>query len=52
PEIKDDPLVWMNKWLLSDTLQIAPQEAEQSNYLVGQIDSAVDRSGLSQFADL
>ncbi|EOD9517942.1 hypothetical protein ACJ7PZ_004811, partial [Salmonella enterica] len=25
---------------------------EQSNYLVGQIDSAVDRSGLSQFADL
>ncbi len=35
----------MNKWLLSDTLQIAPQEAEQSNYLVGQIDSAVDRSG-------
>ena len=52
PEIKDDPLVWMNKWLLSDTLQIAPQEAEQSTYLVGQIDSAVDRAGLSQFADL
>ncbi|EPJ4087610.1 TPA: ribonucleotide-diphosphate reductase subunit beta [Klebsiella pneumoniae] len=52
PEIKDDPLVWMNKWLLSDTLQIAPQEAEQSTYLVDQIDSAVDRAGLSQFADL
>ncbi|HBY6939552.1 TPA: ribonucleotide-diphosphate reductase subunit beta [Klebsiella pneumoniae] len=52
PEIKDDPLVWMNKWLLSDTLQIAPQESEQSTYLVGQIDSAVDRAGLSQFADL
>ncbi|HHD2053580.1 TPA: hypothetical protein ACN1IO_005912, partial [Klebsiella pneumoniae] len=24
----------------------------QSTYLVGQIDSAVDRAGLSQFADL
>ncbi|GMW64989.1 ribonucleotide-diphosphate reductase subunit beta [Klebsiella pneumoniae] len=32
PEIKDDPLVWMNKWLLSDTLQIAPQEAEPVSY--------------------
>ncbi|EOL9231213.1 ribonucleotide-diphosphate reductase subunit beta, partial [Salmonella enterica] len=52
PEIKDDPLVWMNKWLLSDTLQIAPQEAEQSTYLVGQIDSTVDRDTLSHFADL
>ncbi|MDQ1988453.1 hypothetical protein NUV01_19640, partial [Cronobacter sakazakii] len=52
PEIKDDPLVWMNKWLFSDTLQIAPQEAEQSTYLVGQIDSTVDRAGLNQFADL
>lgn len=52
PEIKDDPLVWMNKWLLSDTLQIAPQEAEQSTYLVGQIDSTVDRDTLIHFADL
>ncbi|HGP2102273.1 TPA: ribonucleotide-diphosphate reductase subunit beta, partial [Salmonella enterica] len=39
-------------WLLSDTLQIAPQEAEQSTYLVGQIDSTVDRDTLSHFADL
>ncbi|MCX0175231.1 ribonucleotide-diphosphate reductase subunit beta, partial [Escherichia coli] len=30
PEVTTDPLVWMNKWLLTDTLQIAPQEAEQS----------------------
>ncbi len=30
PEIKDDPLVWMNKWLLSDTLQIAPQELNKA----------------------
>ncbi|EBC2960948.1 ribonucleotide-diphosphate reductase subunit beta [Salmonella enterica subsp. enterica serovar Oranienburg] len=52
PAIKDDPLVWMNKWLLSDTLQIAPQEAEQSTYLVGQIDSTVNRDILSNFVDL
>ncbi|EIY5850290.1 ribonucleotide-diphosphate reductase subunit beta [Escherichia coli] len=52
PEVTTDPLVWMNKWLLTDTLQIAPQEAEQSTYLVGQIDSTVDEASLSQFADL
>ncbi|EOT8680779.1 TPA: class Ia ribonucleoside-diphosphate reductase subunit beta [Escherichia coli] len=52
PEVTTDPLVWMNKWLLTDTLQIAPQEAEQSTYLVGQIDSTVDKASLSQFADL
>ncbi|HBB8156305.1 TPA: ribonucleotide-diphosphate reductase subunit beta [Escherichia coli] len=52
PEVTTDPLAWMNKWLLTDTLQIAPQEAEQSTYLVGQIDSTVDKASLSQFADL
>ncbi|HBL6848899.1 TPA: ribonucleotide-diphosphate reductase subunit beta [Escherichia coli] len=52
PEVTSDPLSWMNKWLLSDELQIAPQEAEQSTYLVGQIDSTVDKASLSQFADL
>lgn len=52
PEVTTDPLVWMNKWLLTDILQIAPQEAEQSTYLVGQIDSTVDKASLSQFADL
>jgi ribonucleoside-diphosphate reductase beta chain len=35
----NDPLPWMNKWLLSDQVQVAPQEVEVGSYLVGQIDS-------------
>jgi len=35
------PLPWMKKWLNSDSVQVAAQEAELSSYLVGQIDSTV-----------
>mgnify|MGYP001030298110 FL=1 len=34
-----NPLPWMNAWLVSDNVQVAPQEAEISSYLVGQIDN-------------
>jgi ribonucleoside-diphosphate reductase beta chain len=37
-----DPLPWMKPWLNSDNVQVAPQEAEISSYLVGQIDSSVE----------
>lgn len=33
------PLPWIRKWLNSDSVQVAAQEAELSSYLVGQIDS-------------
>ena len=36
-----NPLPWMNAWLVSDNVQVAPQEAEISSYLVGQIDNEV-----------
>lgn len=39
---KPNPLPWMNGWLISDNVQVAPQEAEISSYLVGQIDNDVD----------
>lgn len=39
---KTNPLPWMNAWLSSDNVQVAPQEAEISSYLVGAIDSALD----------
>ncbi|AGB06950.1 hypothetical protein [Vibrio phage XZ1] len=35
------PLPWIRKWLNSDSVQVAAQEAELSSYLVGQIDSTV-----------
>ena len=48
-DIKNNPLPWMNKYLESDNVQVAPQEAEISSYLVGQIDSEVDASAFDDF---
>ncbi len=46
---KQNPLPWMNAWLVSDNVQVAPQEAEISSYLVGAIDSEVDTDDLGGF---
>jgi ribonucleoside-diphosphate reductase beta chain len=48
-EVKSNPLPWMNKYLESDNVQVAPQEAEISSYLVGQIDSEVDAAAFDDF---
>ncbi|CAL9989903.1 ribonucleoside diphosphate reductase small subuni t [Vibrio phage D479] len=40
-ERRKHPFPWMRKWLNSDSVQTAAQEAELSSYLVGQIDSTV-----------
>ncbi|QCU90803.1 class Ia ribonucleoside-diphosphate reductase subunit beta [Thiomicrorhabdus sediminis] len=49
-ETKSNPLPWMNNWLVSDNVQVAPQESEISSYLVGQVDSKVDRDDFSDFS--
>ncbi|SHH62607.1 class Ia ribonucleoside-diphosphate reductase subunit beta [Ferrimonas marina] len=36
---KANPLPWMQAWLESDKVQVAPQEVEVSSYLTGQFDS-------------
>lgn len=46
---KVNPLPWINSWLNSDSVQVAPQEAEISSYLVGAIDSAVDTEDFGDF---
>ncbi len=46
---KHNPIPWINTWLSSDTVQVAPQEVEISSYLVGQIDSEVSSDDLSDF---
>ncbi|QJC31822.1 ribonucleotide-diphosphate reductase subunit beta [Enterobacteriaceae endosymbiont of Donacia tomentosa] len=43
-----NPIPWINSWLISDNVQMAPQEVEVSSYLVGQIDSTVDIKKLSK----
>lgn len=37
----DNPLSWMNSWLSSSNVQVAPQETEISSYLTGQVDSNI-----------
>uniref|UniRef100_A0AB39C6I9 ribonucleoside-diphosphate reductase n=1 Tax=Staphylococcus phage Pel53 TaxID=3234048 RepID=A0AB39C6I9_9CAUD len=44
-----NPIPWINAWLNSDAVQVAPQETEISSYLVGQIDSEVDTNALGGF---
>lgn len=46
---RSNPIPWINAWLVSDNVQVAPQEVEVSSYLVGQIDSQVNTDDLSDF---
>ncbi|WP_100657266.1 class Ia ribonucleoside-diphosphate reductase subunit beta [Alteromonas flava] len=48
-DVKDNPLPWMNNYLSSDNVQVAPQESEISSYLVGQIDSEVSVNDFEDF---
>lgn len=48
-ETKSNPIPWVNSWLSSDNVQVAPQETEISSYLVGQIDASVDDGEFDEF---
>lgn len=48
-EDRQNPLPWMNGWLVSDNVQVAPQESEISSYLVGQIDADVGDDDFNGF---
>jgi ribonucleoside-diphosphate reductase beta chain len=48
-DVSSNPLPWMNNYLNSDNVQVAPQESEISSYLVGQIDSAVSEDDFADF---
>jgi ribonucleoside-diphosphate reductase beta chain len=47
---KGNPLPWMNNWLVSDNVQVAPQESEISSYLVGQVDTKVSKDDFGDFS--
>ncbi|SJL83209.1 class Ia ribonucleoside-diphosphate reductase subunit beta [Vibrio palustris] len=49
PEATTNPIPWINAWLSSDNVQVAPQEAEISSYLVGQIDNQVSSGDFEGF---
>lgn len=47
PNSMQNPISWINAWLSSDNVQVAPQEVEISSYLIGQIDAEVSADDLS-----
>lgn len=47
--VRSNPIPWINAWLVSDNVQVAPQEVEVSSYLVGQIDAKVDVEDFDDF---
>ncbi|XBC39893.1 MAG: class Ia ribonucleoside-diphosphate reductase subunit beta [Buchnera aphidicola (Chaetogeoica yunlongensis)] len=48
-KITSNPIPWINSWLISDNVQVAPQEIAVSSYLVGQINSEFDSSDFKKF---
>ena len=40
-ESNQNPIPWINAWLSSDNVQVAPQEVEISSYLIGQVDAEI-----------
>ncbi|WIL43209.1 class Ia ribonucleoside-diphosphate reductase subunit beta [Pantoea agglomerans] len=48
-QTRSNPIPWINSWLVSDNVQVAPQEVEVSSYLVGQIDAEVGANDFDDF---
>ncbi|QCI25929.1 class Ia ribonucleoside-diphosphate reductase subunit beta [Buchnera aphidicola] len=48
PKTKN-PIPWINNWLTSDNVQVAPQEVEASSYLTSQIDCEVSKDAFKKF---
>lgn len=48
-DVKTNPIPWINSYLVSDNVQVAPQEAEISSYLVGQVDASVEAEDFDEF---
>lgn len=46
PNVKHNPIPWINSWLTSDNVQVAPQEVEISSYLVSQVDTQIQDGDL------
>ena len=46
PDKKSNPIPWIDSWLESDKVQVAPQETEIASYLTGQVNSAIDSKEL------
>lgn len=48
-ETQGNPIPWVDNWIESDNVQVAPMETEITSYLVGQIDAFMDIDSFSDF---
>jgi ribonucleoside-diphosphate reductase beta chain len=46
--VKSNPIPWIDTWLRSDNVQVAPQEVEMSSYLTNQVNAEVDHASLGE----
>ncbi len=46
----ENPIPWINTWLSSDSVAVAPQETEISSYLSGQVDSDMSNEDFEDFS--
>jgi ribonucleoside-diphosphate reductase beta chain len=46
--IKSNPIPWIQTWLSSDDVQMAPQEVEMSSYLTNQVNVEMDSASLGE----
>lgn len=44
-----NPIPWIDSWLSSDSVQVAPQETEKTDYLTGAIDSKINQEAFGSF---
>lgn len=44
-----NPIPWINTWLVSDNVQVAPQESEISSYLVSQVENSLGDDDFTDF---
>ncbi|MDR3187031.1 MAG: ribonucleotide-diphosphate reductase subunit beta [Holosporaceae bacterium] len=45
---KSNPIPWIDAWLSSDNIQVAPQEVEMSSYLTNQVNAEMDHASLGE----
>lgn len=48
-ERTSNPIPWINNWLSSDNVQVAPQETEITTYLVNQVENSISDDDFKDF---
>jgi ribonucleoside-diphosphate reductase beta chain len=44
-----NPIPWIDNWLSSDAVQVAPQETELASYMIGAVDSSINQEEFDDF---